>query len=808
MLDTKDQFIKIFSYSNDGVFVIDPAHDEILEVNPKACNMLGYSREELLSLGISSVHPNEMPKLLAFTDTVYAAGYGWTDEVTCLTKTGDVLPVEISASIAEIEGRSCVIAMVHDITERKREQEALRESEERYRSLYENTPVMMHSIDRAGYLCSINNYWLDVLGYERSEVIGRKPTEFLTEPSWRYANEVVLPEFFKTGFDRDVELQMIKKNGEVIDVFLSAVVQTDEAGQMIGASCFLIDVTKRKQVEQTLQESEERYRRLVELSPDAIVVVSEGKIVFANPAEATLMGASSSEELIGKSAIELLHPEDRTAVEERLRRIDEEGEASHVNEGKIVRLDGQVRDIEAAGAPIIYQGKQAVQIIGRDITNRKRAEQALRESEERYRTLVELSPESVSVSSEGKIVYVNTAGAKLLGFDSPDELLGRSGVDFVASESREAVGERIRRIYEEAAVAPLSEARMVRRDGHVVDVESTGALITYQGKPAVQVVIRDITDRKKAERALQESEEKYRELYQEAPIPYFSIGRDGRIQSANKRALELLGYRLNALIGRSVIDLYKDSPGGKAKALSLFQRYSAGESVIDEELEMCKANGDSVWVSLTSPYVWDTSNGTRSMVVDITERKRAGEALRELAVVEERNRLARELHDSATQSLYSQALFAEAALRLADSGDIDGMTDHLRQLGETSQRALKEMRLLVYELRPLALETEGFAGALQQRLDAVEARVGVKTRLLVEGLIDLPSHVEEALYRVTEEALNNTLKHAAATSVEVRIHTHAGRLELEVRDDGQGCWQPAKVGHFETREIRDRERAW
>ena len=243
------------------------------------------------------------------------------------------------------------------------------------------------------------------------------------------------------------------------------------------------------------------------------------------------------------------------------------------------------------------------------------------------RLLVELSPESVSVSSAGKIVYINTAGAKLLGFDSPEEVIGRTGVDFVAAESREALRGRIRRIYEESAVTPLTEAKVVRRDGQVVDVESTGTLITYQGKPALQAVIRDITDRKKAERVLHESEEKYRDLYEEAPIPYFSISRDGRVQSANKRAVELLGYRLDELIGRSVIDLYKDSPEGKAKALSLFQRYSAGEDVIDEELEMCKADGDSVWVSLTSHYVWDTSEGTRSMVVDITERKRTEEAL-------------------------------------------------------------------------------------------------------------------------------------------------------------------------------------
>ena len=100
--------------------------------------------------------------------------------------------------------------------------EALRESEERFRSLYENTPVMMHSIDHEGRLVSVNNYWLETLGYERADVLGRQSTDFLTEASRRHAVEVTLPVFLKTGVARDVEYQMVKQSGEVIDVLLSA----------------------------------------------------------------------------------------------------------------------------------------------------------------------------------------------------------------------------------------------------------------------------------------------------------------------------------------------------------------------------------------------------------------------------------------------------------------------------------------------------------------------------------------------------------------------------------------------------------
>jgi signal transduction histidine kinase len=154
--------------------------------------------------------------------------------------------------------------------------------------------------------------------------------------------------------------------------------------------------------------------------------------------------------------------------------------------------------------------------------------------------------------------------------------------------------------------------------------------------------------------------------------------------------------------------------------------------------------------------------------------------------VKERERLARELHDSVTQSLYSVTLLSEAGRQLAEAGDLVRIGGYLERLGEISQQALREMRLLVYELRPLVLRREGLAGALQQRLDAVEKRAGVDARLLVEGEGELPSPVEEALYRIAQEALNNALKHASANNVTVYVRSRDGLVELEVVDDGVG----------------------
>jgi signal transduction histidine kinase len=165
----------------------------------------------------------------------------------------------------------------------------------------------------------------------------------------------------------------------------------------------------------------------------------------------------------------------------------------------------------------------------------------------------------------------------------------------------------------------------------------------------------------------------------------------------------------------------------------------------------------------------------------------------QVATLEERQRLARDLHDSATQSLYSVTLLAETSRQATIAGDVEVAADCLSQLGEAARQALKEMRLLVYELRPPVLEQVGLVGALQQRLDAVEGRAGIETRFLVEHEVELAAPVEEALYRIALEAMNNSLKHAAATLVTVQVRAVGAGIELEVKDNGRG-FEPKVAG--------------
>ncbi|MCB0165930.1 MAG: GAF domain-containing protein [Anaerolineae bacterium] len=219
--------------------------------------------------------------------------------------------------------------------------------------------------------------------------------------------------------------------------------------------------------------------------------------------------------------------------------------------------------------------------------------------------------------------------------------------------------------------------------------------------------------------------------------------------------------------------------------LSIFTR-SGQRPLTEEEVALLTAIADQIGVVIESTNL----------------RLRAEQA----AVMEERERLARELHDSVTQSLYSLTLLAEWASDLLTAQRADEARQRLVEIGQTAQQALREMRLFLFQLRPAILEQMGLVSALQQRLDAVERRVGIKARLQADESLDLPAPVEDALYLITLEALNNALKHAAATVVIVRLKCDADIIELLVEDNGTGfaLEAPAHKGGLGLISMRER----
>lgn len=208
-----------------------------------------------------------------------------------------------------------------------------------------------------------------------------------------------------------------------------------------------------------------------------------------------------------------------------------------------------------------------------------------------------------------------------------------------------------------------------------------------------------------------------------------------------------------------------------------------------------------------TPDEVDTAAVLSEQVFFALESDRLQKRAREGAAIKERERLAGDLHDAVTQSIYSLSLFAEAGRRKASLGQIERVQEYLELLGETAQQAMKQMRLLLYELRPNVLEQIGLLGALQQRLDAVERPAGIAASLEVAGPFRLPAAVEEGLYRIAQEALNNALRHSSASSVQVRLLMDGDVVMLEIVDDGVGFVLPQEIEPTSIGIIHMQERA-
>jgi signal transduction histidine kinase len=301
--------------------------------------------------------------------------------------------------------------------------------------------------------------------------------------------------------------------------------------------------------------------------------------------------------------------------------------------------------------------------------------------------------------------------------------------------------------------------------------------------------------------------------------PLLLITLDGTIVSANRAAARLLGAsdREPELASRRLSDI----SGEPRRAHELVRSWSRTSQRTPGSLTFRKADGTAVECRCTGSVVLKRGKETRHLLVEFQpkewhpsqfqtlnlrikglHKQLAGQA----AVLEERHRLARELHDSVTQALYGISLNTAAAELALASGKSDAVAANLQEIRETVQEALSEMRVLLFELRPPLLEEEGLAGALEARLRSVEARAGLQVELSGERAVRLSPSMEQELYRIAQEALNNVLKHAHATRAEVRLDASADVVCLQIQDNGIG-FDPENaggLGGFGLRGIRER----
>jgi PAS domain S-box-containing protein len=283
-----------------------------------------------------------------------------------------------------------------EIRQRKAAEEALRESDARYRSLYHNTPAMLHSINREGRIVSVSKYWTEVLGYDEKEVTGKRLTDFFTEESKKYAEQSVFPEFFKNGFCTDIPYRIIKKNGQIIDILLSAIGDRDENGEIIRTLAVSIDVTERNRAEEALRKAQEELSsyskdleklvsirtkeitNILKYTPDVVYVKDkEGKYILVNSRFEELFGVNN-EEVRGRTDYEIVSKEIADQFRKNDLKVLDEGKSLQAEE-KVVH-NGEMHTYLSVKFPVYDESGVVNGVCGisTDITAVKKAQDQLR----------------------------------------------------------------------------------------------------------------------------------------------------------------------------------------------------------------------------------------------------------------------------------------------------------------------------------------------------------------------------------------------------------------------------------------------
>jgi PAS domain S-box-containing protein len=390
-----------------------------------------------------------------------------------------------------------------------------------------------------------------------------------------------------------------------------------------GVSVILEDITKSKQAEKEIRESEDRYRKLVEISPDAVIIHQEGKIIYLNPAAFRLLGASSSDDIIGKKILDYIHPYFRDAVMKNIEK-DLGGDITPPIELQMLRVDGTSVIVEGRGVKTNIAGKPAVQVALRDITESKRSEEALRESEEKYRTLIERANDGICVVQDKIVKMCNDYITKFWG-GSAEEILGRSFTDFIHPDALSEVLDRYNRRMTGETPPTIYESILKRKDGSRFYAELNAGIVSYEGMPANLIIIRDINERKKVEETLRESEGTARALLNAPTDSVILMDTKGIILALNETAALRFGKRSDELIGILADDLLPEEVA-RSRRLLVTQVLEKKEMVrfLDER------NG--FWFDTVAyPIVNETQDVKKIAIIarDITEQKNTEKQLRE-----------------------------------------------------------------------------------------------------------------------------------------------------------------------------------
>jgi len=630
---SEEKFKRIISELDVGFF-ISTLQGELVEYNKSFCKMLGLdARRNLKNTNLLDFWQNEKERD-DYTETLLTKERVKNYPINARKKNGEEVILQANAHVIK-NAESIPIKIegtISDITEQRKSTEAIINKEKQYRTLFNFSPNGILLEDASGNIIDINPAYSELMGYSKEELIG-KNVKVLTHPDQKGEVKNNIQQLLKGKVLHHVE-QSVKKDGTYAYMELAERSFTLPDGEK-GIICIVSDITERILAEKALQQSEEKYRMLIENQTDLVVKVNTlGEFIYVSPSYCRMFG-KTEKELIGQKYLPLVHEDDRESTEKAMAELYNPPHTMYVQQ-RALASNGW-KWLEWMDTAVLNEQKEVVEIIGvgRDITEQKNAEFKLQESQRRLSTLMGNLPGMVYRSSNNKewtMQFVSKGCYELTGYP-PEELIQnsvRSYNDIIHPNDRDYVWAMVQKAVETKTSFQL-EYRIITAQGIKKWVWEQGSGVYSNGELVVlEGFISDINNRKLAEESLKDSEERYKGLFLHAPVGIITIDLKGNPINANNKSLEILGSPSDS--DTSKINILKFKPLIEAGFASDYKKCIETGSIFKNESFYKTYWGKEVYLRYILTPIHgkkDKITGVQCLLEDITQRKLAEEALKE-----------------------------------------------------------------------------------------------------------------------------------------------------------------------------------
>lgn len=687
------------------------------------------------------------------------------------------------------------------------------QSEERFRTIFENAPVMIDSFDREGRCLLWNRECVRRLGFTKQEVQESSDPLGLCYPDPAVRERALKNIKRADGVFREYRVRT--KDGDYRTQLWADFRLPDDTVISVGH-----DVTEREQADRARNESEEKYRQIFNEAHDGIVLIDfeTGFVAECNP-EFEAQCGRRLHELRTMTVREIASPESREACKQLIYDVMANGAGSTVT--TLLKPNGQTLDADVRARRIAINGRSYMQGLVRDITGEWAVARALQDSEERYRSIFNEARDGIALADrDGFIVDCNPEFERQTG-RTLAELRGMRAWELrpgpMMEEARGLFEESRRRGW----LGPVEQS-YEKPNGEILPVEVNTRQITLGGRRLIQKISRDISQRKAAAAALREKDARLRLIVEQTPAVLWTTDNDLCFTSSEGSALESIGLCPGEVVGKTLSEFFEtDDPDFLPIA------------VHRQALKGVSASYETEWAG----HVFESHAeplrdqdgaiiGTIGVAMDITQRKLAEQQLKEseqklraLALRLQKVRddesatLAREFHDEIGQSLSALKMDIGWIQRRVDemdhTQDCEPVMDRLRSMSADVDATIKKVRAISTELRPVILDHAGLLRALEWQTRVFQDRTGIECKFKNEasGGHELDRDRSTAVFRIFQELLTNIARHAHAEHVDIELHQEEDSLVLDVSDDGRGIQQDDLKGFHALGILGMRERA-